>query len=74
MSTVIHYKINDVNKMTNSLQDSNTILRSICRGVLISITSKKDTYKIENEKTDLIQEFKVKILKIYLLNYFLSNF
>ncbi|RNA13421.1 stomatin 1 isoform X2 [Brachionus plicatilis] len=58
LSTVIRYKIDDIIKMTNSLQDSNTLLRSISRGILISIASKKDTNKIESDKMNFTLEFK----------------
>lgn len=61
LSTVIRYRIDDVVKITNTLQDSNSLLRSISRGILINIASKQDINKIENEKIHFIDEFKVKI-------------
>lgn len=58
LSTVIRYQINDVIKVTNSLQDSNALLRSLARGILITLVSKKDLSKIEIEKSYLIEDFK----------------
>ncbi|CAF0721745.1 unnamed protein product [Brachionus calyciflorus] len=58
LSTVIRYQINDVIKVTNSLQDSNALLRSLSRGILISIVTKKALSKLENEKNYIAEEFK----------------
>jgi erythrocyte band 7 integral membrane protein len=57
-STQIRYIINDVIKMTNSVQDLPSSLKSIARSNLINTISKKDTSKLENELYYLKQEFK----------------
>lgn len=57
-STQIRYKINDVIKMTNSVQDLTSSLKSIARSNLINTMSKKDTSKLENELYYLKQDFK----------------
>lgn len=62
---MIRYRIDDVVKINNTLQDSNSLLRSISRGILINIASKKDINKIENEKNNFIDEFKVKFHSKY---------
>ena len=45
--------------MTNSLQDLNLSMKSITRGTLVNLLSKKDASKIEIEKGYLTQEIKV---------------
>lgn len=45
--------------MTNSVQDLNSSLKSIARGILFTMISKKDTNKVENEKSYLTQELQV---------------
>ena len=46
-------------KLINTLQDLNGTLKSVARGYLVRIISKKDANKIEDEKNYIIQEFKV---------------
>lgn len=60
-STQVRYKIVDVIKMTNSLQDLSASLKSVARGMLVNIISKKDPGKIEVEKSYIIQDMKVNI-------------
>lgn len=60
-TTQIRYQIIDVIKVTNTLQDLNTSLKSISRGIMVSFLSKKDATKIEREKNFLTQEIKEKI-------------
>ncbi len=58
-TTQIRYQIIDVIKVTNTLQDLNSSLKSISRGIMVSFLSKKDATKIEREKNFLTQEIKV---------------
>ena len=58
ISTRIRYVINDVLKMTNSVQDLSVSIKSITRGTLVNLLSKKDASKIEREKNYFTQDIK----------------
>jgi hypothetical protein len=52
------------------LQDLNNTLKSVARGFLVSMISKKDTHRIEIEKDYILQEFKVNLIDKSIKNYF----
>ena len=66
LSTVIRYRINDVIKAQNSLQDLNQCIKPIARSMIIERISRKDACKLEQElyflksetKNELNQEIK----------------
>ncbi len=59
ISAQIRYRITDVIKVTNSLQDINLSLKSIARSHLVNQFSKVDLGKIEIEKNYIKQQFVV---------------
>ena len=54
----VRYQINDPIKMANSVQDLTFSLKSMTRIGLVSLLSKKDASKIENERNYIQQELK----------------
>lgn len=56
MSTQIRYRIDDVIKLTNSVQDVTHSLKSVARFALVSLVSKMNISKFEVEKSYLKQD------------------
>ena len=54
----VRYQINDPIKVANSVQDLVFSLKSMTRIGLVSLLSKKDASKIENERNYIEQELK----------------
>lgn len=75
MSTQVRYRIDDVIKLTNSLQDVNHSLKSVVRSVLVSLVSKMNISKIEIEKSYIKQDVIVSTNQIdYFYNFLHSLF
>ena len=58
-TTIVRYEVFDAIKLLNSLENLNDTLKSIARGYLVGIISKKDSNKVEVDKTYILQEFMV---------------
>ncbi len=58
-TTIVRYEVFDPIKLLNNLEDQNNTLKSVARGYLVNIISKKDSGKVEKEKSYIIQEFTV---------------
>lgn len=56
-TTIVRYEVFDAIKLLNSLENLNDTLKSIARGYLVGIISKKDSNKVEVDKTYILQEF-----------------
>ena len=63
LSTQVRFQVMDPIKLSNTLQDLNGTLKSVARGYLVGIISKKDANKIEIEKSYIIQDFKVFLIQ-----------
>ena len=75
VSIQIRYRINDVIKMTNTIQDFNTSLKAMARGILVNFISKKDAGKIEIEINYIKQEFVVSSFNLNVIwNSVVKNF
>jgi erythrocyte band 7 integral membrane protein len=61
ISTNVRYRINDVVKMTNSVQDLTITLKSLSRGILVNLLSKLSASKIEKEINYIKQDFTVSL-------------
>lgn len=55
-TTVMRYEIVDAIKLLNSLEDLNGALKSVARGILVGLISKKDSTLIEKEKNYILQD------------------
>lgn len=60
----MRYEIVDAIKLLNSLEDLNGALKSVARGILVGLISKKDSTLIEKEKNYILQDITVSFLTI----------
>lgn len=57
LTSIIRYEVFDAIKLMNTLEDLNGTLKSVARGLLINIISKKDAGQVERDKSYIIQDF-----------------
>ena len=67
VSTQIRYIITDVIKASTNVQDIGGTIKSLARGILVSIISKRDANKIETENHHIKYEIQASQARTYSL-------